>query len=547
MKSFGRKNTGLILIATLILMVVVFYGGRYFLFTKIRTKIEEQLAHLKDKGIDIQYDYMETGIFTGKIEFYQLSAKLRSDSITSVSCLVPHFLVKGIQLLPFLQDRSLVIDYVTLQEARITYTPGSKFVDRDSTETKKLLLQSIDIGTIIMPSLKFILTDSTASDTVMRLSCNLDIHSMGIRRQTDSLTWRKGQIKINTLNIDHPKSYYGAHIKNVNVDLVGKTLTVDSILIKPSLGRRKFMQVHGKEIDYISGIVPYVKLTDINWLNYPTDKVEIGKVLLQLNLEVFRDKRYPFIKHHTTTLPSHYLQQLPFQVSIDSILLTDSYVSYEEFPDDGDSTGIVVFDKLYATITQVHNNPQYQSPTIMKAHSKFMSAGDLNVNFSFPYNTSAPYYVSGHLTNMPLNRMNSMLGAAAKVKIERGTMTDLKFDFSYTLTKSTGKVELNYEDLKILSLRENKEQKQAISMIKTLLLNAFIIRKDMNEDVERDKRTGTIEFYRDQKRSIFNYWWKSVFSGIKSAYRIDKLPIRKKGASDQPEKHKKKDRKSKTS
>jgi hypothetical protein len=66
----------------------------------------------------------------------------------------------------------------------------------------------------------------------------------------------------------------------------------------------------------------------------------------------------------------------------------------------------------------------------------------------------------------------------------------------------------------------------------------------MDEDVARDKRTGTIEFYRDQKRSIFNYWWKSVFSGIKSAYKIDKLTNRKKGAEGKPEKRKKKEPKS---
>jgi hypothetical protein len=48
-----------------------------------------------------------------------------------------------------------------------------------------------------------------------------------------------------------------------------------------------------------------------------------------------------------------------------------------------------------------------------------------------------------------------------------------------------------------------------------------------------------VEFYRDTRRSIFNYWWKSVFSGIKSAYKLDKLPI-KNGEQKQPDKKKKK-------
>jgi hypothetical protein len=61
----------------------------------------------------------------------------------------------------------------------------------------------------------------------------------------------------------------------------------------------------------------------------------------------------------------------------------------------------------------------------------------------------------------------------------------------------------------------------------------------MDENDEKSERTGTVEFYRDTRRSIFNYWWKSVFSGIKSAYKLDKLPI-KNGEQKQPDKKKKK-------
>lgn len=541
MESRKRRKIIPVILITSLLLAVLFFGGRYFLFTKIRDKIEEQLSLLKEKGIDIKYDYMNVNVFTGKIEFYQLSVDVGKDSISGISCLIPHFLVKGVELIPFIRDRSLVINYITLQEARVTYTPGVSLFEKDSTSSKKLLLQNVSIGAIAMPSMKFILHDSTARDTVMRVSCDLEFDNIGIERQTDSLAWRKGEVRLGDFSIDLPKVFYQAHIKNVSMNLMKKTLALDSIHIRPSLGRRKFMQAYGKEIDYISGMIPYLKLTNVNWLTYPTSRLEISKILLQMQLRVFRDKRYPFIKNHTTTLPSHFLQQLPFQLTIDSILVQDSYVSYEEFPEEGDSTGIVVFDKLFATITQVHNNPEFQRPIEMKAYSRFMGAGDLNATFTFPYNTSAPYYLAGNITNLRMSSLNRMLGAAAKVKIESGTMTNLKFNFAYTLLKSSGEVELNYEDLKILSLRENKDKKQAISAIKTLLLNTFIIKKDMDEDVDRDKRTGTIGFYRDQKRSIFNYWWKSVFSGIKSAYKLDKLPVKKKGAEGEHLKRKKKE------
>ena len=45
----------------------------------------------------------------------------------------------------------------------------------------------------------------------------------------------------------------------------------------------------------------------------------------------------------------------------------------------------------------------------------------------------------------------------------------------------------------------------------------------MDGNVPEHKRTGVIDFHRDTSKSIFNYWWKSLLTGIKSAYNLDKL------------------------
>jgi hypothetical protein len=84
---------------------------------------------------------------------------------------------------------------------------------------------------------------------------------------------------------------------------------------------------------------------------------------------------------------------------------------------------------------------------------------------------------------------------------------------------------LNYDDLKILTLRETGKDEEKVSHLKTLLLNTFIIKKNMNEDMEADERTGKIDFARDPLRSVFNLWWKSILSGVKSAYNLDNLPL----------------------
>jgi hypothetical protein len=58
--------------------------------------------------------------------------------------------------------------------------------------------------------------------------------------------------------------------------------------------------------------------------------------------------------------------------------------------------------------------------------------------------------------------------------------------------------------------------------LKTFIINTFVLKKNMDDRLPAEKRTGTVLFYRDTTRSTFNYWWKSLSSGLKSAFHLDK-------------------------
>jgi hypothetical protein len=71
---------------------------------------------------------------------------------------------------------------------------------------------------------------------------------------------------------------------------------------------------------------------------------------------------------------------------------------------------------------------------------------------------------------------------------------------------------LEYENLGIAFLNEEDGSKRKL---KSLIANSFAI-KEENLKGTKSYKSGTISFERDKKKSVFNYWWKSVFSGIKS-------------------------------
>ena len=517
----SRRKITLIILSAVMLMVVVFFTGRYFLLSAIRSALYTRLDNLKKQGIVIKFESADVNAWTGNIEVHNLDLAL-GDTLKQrvVKASIPYLLVKGIEIMPFVTNRNISIRTVLLTQPSVIFRPNA---DLPGSSTRDSFFENLYIRHIMITESVLHVKDTLGQDTVASVYADLHFDNLGLERMGDSLAWLDSEVEISHFSFELPHQLYSFSVKAVNLDLNDRTFEVDSLTISPTCNRRTFMKKYGREIDYFRGVVPFLRVTGLRLRADP--RLSIGADLMKLNfhLDVYRDKRLPFIKDHETRLPSHFLQKLPFHLHADTMRVVDSFVMYEEYPEKGDSAGGIFFDKLNATIIGLDNDPALEHQTVMHARAKFMGSGDLRATFTFPGDTAKPYLATGSLRNFPMVKLNSMLGPAAKVRVESGTMTNFKFNFQYNPEHSGGEVELNYQDLKISSLRQNNKNEASVDVIKTLLLNAFIIKKDMGEDVTNAKKIGTVSFYRNKKRSIFNYWVKSLLSGIKSAYKLDKL------------------------
>ena len=130
------------------------------------------------------------------------------------------------------------------------------------------------------------------------------------------------------------------------------------------------------------------------------------------------------------------------------------------------------------------------------------------------------YYAEGTLDNFELTNLNPTMEHLAKVRIESGKMNTMAFNFDYSNDVSNGSMLLLYEDLKMTALRE-KGSRTTAHKVKSFFLNVLFAKRNKEDEVRMAKRNGTIQFERDKKRSIFNYWWKSLATGITSSNSIN--------------------------
>jgi hypothetical protein len=264
--------------------------------------------------------------------------------------------------------------------------------------------------------------------------------------------------------------------------------------------------------------------------------VKAGGAEIQIYLKIFRDKRLRFVKK-AKLLPMAQLAEFPFGLFIDSLKIIKSYVEYEEYPEGGTETGLVYFDNLYATLSNINNRNPVKN-MLLSAQSNLLGQGEINVFVTFPADKNKRSTIAGTIKNFSIPKINSMLTPATNIKVESGQMKELSFNFRFNAVRSDGELELNYENLKLVTFKEDPDKGDALEKdnLKTFIMNTFIFRKNMDEDVPEEKRTGTVAFVRDDSRSVFNFWVKSVVSGIKSAYNLDKAEakmIEKKGKKEE--------------
>ena len=378
---------------------------------------------------------------------------------------------------------------------------------------KASFLQGIRIGLLRIDSGALILIDSTSCGRVANVQLNLDSRNLSAHLvNDDSSTWAVPEITISAVNADFPTHFYKMTVKQASYRGFEKILNVDSVQISPLYSKAEFAKRAGQQVDQFICMIPVIQATGFE-INKSQPSYSAHHIDLRFRLEAFRDRRIARKIRKPTVLPVSFLRQLQFQLQIDTLAISDSYVSYEEFPEIGDASGKLFFNGLQAGITNISNTSS--DGASMSVQAQFMNTGDLKAAFTFPVEAQMPYTVRGSLSHFSMPELNAMLVPVAHAEIESGEMNEMKFQFQYNPYRSDGEVELSYSNLKVRRFKKNQEKLE--NKLVSFFINMFV-KDDLDKSDTKEKRTGTVQMVRDSQRGIFSYWWKSVLSGVKSVF-----------------------------
>ena len=521
----------------LILLAGVSAGAFLYLrshvFSNMGLSINKKIQSLNLSGFNVRYDSLSVDWRGNTIEIFGL---LLEKNAYDTTCIYPEFIsvgkvrAEGMRLFPLIFHNVLDFSALYLETPRIVLRENSLLKLDSAAQRENEFTLKTDM--VHIHDAEFEFTDSVTCKPVTGISGNASLRALEMEFRAD----RPFRYTAETLVLDSsvvtlPLAFYTLTIDLATVDFTGKTLTVDSIHIKPDFGKLEFGRKKGYETDRFEGIIPFIRVNDFTLSSDDsTSRLSATMAEVQFYLKIFRDKRLPF-KKVAKLLPVEMLQSLPYALVIDSLKIIRSYVQYEEFPEEAADAGGIFFDDLYAVFSNVDNREK-DGDLRLEARSSLMGQGAIALSAIFPLTADKRSSVKGSLQDFPLPKLNPMLTPSTNIEVESGQMKKLSFAFSYNATQSDGEIELNYEDLKLITYKEegkktNEKDGPQKDNFKTFIINTFIFRKNMDESVPEEKRKGTVSFVRDNNRSIFNFWSKSLLSGIKSAYNLDKAAEKK--------------------
>ena len=418
--------------------------------------------------------------------------------------------INGIHLFDLIKGKSIVMDEVIFRtpELQISAKKHDQFSQKVKSESS--------FTSIELKKVKVFRASITGQDSLGAISTinDLDVEVGPLEFKGDSVISTISEWKLSSGSIHHitADQLYKFSCHKMKGSSGSHSLIIDSLKIDPSFGEMEFSKKVPYQTDRFDLICDRLLLEG---LAIKDNHIKTLQVLVP-KLKVFRNKKIPRDPELKFRSLQYYLKNIPFAFEVETLLVSNGNVRYRELGEKSSEIGEVRFFKIAMEATRLSGQNSSADTLKIIANSGFMDTGKLNATFTFPYNQTS-FECRGELKQMSLSEINRICEPAAGVVINSGTLYSMPFSFKATDEFSTGQLMLNYRNLDFTLQNEpSGESDNLFSKIKTKIASIFV-KEDSKVTKEDVSMLGKICVERRTDRFIFNYMWKSIFSGIKSA------------------------------
>lgn len=368
---------------------------------------------------------------------------------------------------------------------------------------------------------------------------NLEITSKGQKKLQENLSFNLYDIRIDELpsqRFMHSNNFsfripslvrkdklYQYSVAGSSYSSATNRFLLNDIRITPLFSKEKHQKQLGFQSDYFIGKIDSIQIEQPDLRKWFENENISGKQLAinGLHLNVYRDKRLPFDDKKRPKMIQDMIRSIKYPFFIDSVRLINSDISYAEQPQSGGPEGRIRITKVNAVVKPMSNiksgdgkYPDFSFRGLATIMDSCLLHSTIDFQMNSPDNS---FQVNGYLNSFPMRILNPVLEPLASVSIRSGKVDRFQFTFSSNQSNSKGYLLFGYNDMKI-SVLETKNGNTKEAKLASFLANSLVLRSKNPRG--KELLPDEISFTRDEKRSVINNTWRSVFSGIRNTLGI---------------------------
>lgn len=416
------------------------------------------------------------------LDFSDVRIKLLSRSITVDSISVrpdstsPHVQhisstsvsLNGIQWLSLLSQPLPDFASITITEPRVELLErklSSLFENETETDSSSTdsTMQDLDTFHLFIVDGSGVISQEDGRELLSIADVDLEVQSIDINKLlngSEVLFMDNVIANFTDLKWSLHDRFYEFTIADFSFDKTSESISFTDIDFTPILPKYEFSQARGYQLDRIHLEIPAVQLTGIKLDSLRAKHAEVEKIqVTDAWLEVFRDKQIDRRSgENIKPLLNEIANSIDFSIGIDSILISDATIIYEEHKPPSEESGQISFDDLDAELTNFKTalHPEFEEAVLeLHVETLFMDSAPLTVDVNYPlYNANERHTVKAKLESLDPKIASDILENVGFVRIEDGFVESLDAEFVLNSENSSGEALILYRDLKVSMLNQ---------------------------------------------------------------------------------------------
>lgn len=416
-----------------------------------------------------------------------------------------------------LQNPSIHIDYYPQSYNDTVHASSASLL----AEAAKKLMQLSVMKHVKMNNLDFEMIYHTKTSTRKTALRNLDIamDGMDIKTTHDSANNTNTVITIAGYHLTTADKLYNVQMNNLRFNPEAGSAFIEKAVIQPAYSKAEFFKHVSKANERFYFVYNNMQMQgiDMNRLIH-NQQIKINKMTAASSVtDVYTDyelrSRKPPIRKHG--FPHELLQQLAFDITIDTMVMHNGVMKYEIKARKSDSTALFEMDNIESKIVNITNNPAAKLKnhyTTVTTSGRVMHAANISSVYTFNLNDkNGAFTIKTEIDAMDGRALNPLSKPLALVEIKSLDIQKMITVINANEFSAEGNTDFYYKNMKVALLKKDDEE---FKKRKLLSWVSDIMMADDNPKKNGKFKKGPISIKRDETDSFFKYLWRATFAGM---------------------------------